>query len=455
MVKKILKRLFQGLLLLLGLVILFIAISIAPVDRTPAAELDSYATTMKTLEELNFAEHVAKPVNGFSVGYSKINLTPHHKTATAGYGNRRGKLFTSVHDSIYVRTIVVDNGVNRAAIVSADLLIIPPRVTERLESKLQTIGFSLNNTFLGATHTHNSIGNWADGATQFLYGDYDDSIVDFIADKIVESIRAASANVLPSKLRARWVGAPEEVSNRLVDGGPEDSLMRSVEFVRNDSSKLVLLSYTAHATCLYSRDMELSRDYPGVLVDALEEKEYAFAMFMAGAVGSQKASAPTMGWDCVTHVGTKLAEKYLSSAEAFTEVKDSTIVMARIPLSLSDPQVKITPDWKVRSWLFRRSFGEFPVYLTGLRVGDVVLLGTPGDFSGELNLRLDSAANKLGLKSFVTSFNGGYMGYVTPAKYYDVKHYETQLMNWYAPGTGEYIEQCLEKLMLELREIKK
>jgi hypothetical protein len=454
MVKKILKRLFQGLLLVLGLVVLFIPVSIAPVDRTPAEELGSYGTTMKTLEELNFAEQVVKPVKGFSVGYSKVNLTPDHKTATAGYGNRRGKLFTSVHDSIYVRTIVIDNGANRAAIVSADLLIIPPRVTEQLESKLQTIGFSLNNTFLGATHTHNSIGNWADGATQFLYGDYDDSIVDFIADKIVESIRAASANLLPSKLRTRWVAAPEEVSNRLIDGGPEDSLMRSVEFVRNDSSKLVLLSYTAHATCLYSRDMELSRDYPGVLVDALEKKEYAFAMFMAGAVGSQKASAPTMGWDCVAHVGSQLAEKYRAAEETLS-VKDSTIAMVRIRLSLSDPQVKVTPDWKVRSWLFRKSFGEFPVYLTGLRVGDVVFLGTPCDFSGELNLRLDSTANKLGLKSFVTSFNGGYMGYVTPAKYYDVKHYETQLMNWYAPGTGEYVEQCLEKLMWELRDIGK
>jgi neutral ceramidase len=439
----------------LGLLILFVAVSIAPVDRTPAAGLDSFGTMMKTLEALNVGEQIPKPVKGFSVGYSKINLTPDHKTATAGYGNRRGKLFTSVHDSIYIRTIVIDNGANRAAIVSADLLIIPPRVTEHLESKLQTVGFSLNNTFLGATHTHNSIGNWADGATQFLYGDYDDSIVDFIADRIVESIRTASANVLPSKLRTRWVAAPEEVSNRLIDGGPEDSLMRSVEFIRNDSSKLLLLSYTAHATCLYSRDMELSRDYPGVLVDALEEKEYAFAMFIAGAVGSQKASAPTMGWDCVEHVGTKLAEKYLSSEETFMEVKDSTIVMARVPLLLSEPQVKVTPHWKVRSWLFRKSFGEFPVYLTGLRVGEVVFLGTPCDFSGELNLRLDSTAYRLGVKSFVTSFNGGYMGYVTPAKYYDVEHYETQLMNWYAPGTGEYIEQCLEKLMLELRNTGK
>jgi hypothetical protein len=117
-------------------------------------------------------------------------------------------------------------------------------------------------------------------------------------------------------------------------------------------------------------------------------------------------------------------------------------------MKLSAPQVKITPDWKVRSWLFRSAFGEYPVYLTALRIGDVVLLGTPCDFSGEFNPLLDSLGSRHGLLPVVTSFNGGYIGYVTPLNRYDEKHYETQLMNWYAPGTGEYIEACLEKLML-------
>jgi hypothetical protein len=47
----------------------------------------------------------------------------------------------------------------------------------------------------------------------------------------------------------------------------------------------------------------------------------------------------------------------------------------------------------------------------------------------------------------VTSFNGGYIGYITPVKYYDVDHYETRTMNWYGPGTGEYIVTCQQKMM--------
>jgi len=47
----------------------------------------------------------------------------------------------------------------------------------------------------------------------------------------------------------------------------------------------------------------------------------------------------------------------------------------------------------------------------------------------------------------VTSFNGGYIGYITPLKYYDVDHYETRLMNWYGPGSGEYMQECLLGLL--------
>jgi neutral ceramidase len=35
-------------------------------------------------------------------------------------------------------------------------------------------------------------------------------------------------------------------------------------------------------------------------------------------------------------------------------------------------------------------------------------------------------------------------------KYEDVNHYETRLMNWYGPGKGEYVEQALEKLIVNV-----
>ncbi|HZB14980.1 MAG TPA: neutral/alkaline non-lysosomal ceramidase N-terminal domain-containing protein [Chryseolinea sp.] len=430
--------------LLLALFTIFVIIAIAPLDKKVGYEplLDTMEARIHDVDK--------KPGPGssrFTVGYSKINLTPSEPVATAGYGKRLGKLYESVHDSIYVRSFVIDNGTQRVAIVSADLLIIPPTVTALLEKELPNVGFTLDNTYLGATHSHNSIGNWAQGATSFLYGTYEDSIVRFIADKIKISIEKATQNMLPATLKVDSIAMSNGVYNRVTDSGPVDPLIRTIEFERNDSSKLLFISYTAHATCLFSKDLFLSGDYPGKLTNSLEASgSYALAMFMAGAVGSHGPAAPEGGLSCVDWMAEAISEKIQMHRKQRT-IKNTTMEMYRVPLALGPVQPKVFHDWRLRPWLFRGAFGEYPTFVSVLRIGDIVLLGTPGDFSGEFNASLDSLASNSNIFPIVTSFNGGYIGYLTPSKYYDVDHYETQLMNWYGPGTGDYVQQVLEKLL--------
>jgi hypothetical protein len=437
---------------IISFLILFIVVSLAPVDRTPVHELQVYQTMLNRLDSLNL--DVPEPRKSFSVGFGKANITPSQPIATAGYGKRKGKPYLLVHDSIYVRAMVVDNGTERVAIVSADLLIIPPTVTEVLGGKLAAIGFSLDNTYLSATHSHNSIGNWGEGATRFIYGSYEESVVQFIADRIVRSIDEATRNLLPSTLKSGAIPVPMAVENRLMDEGSEDPYLRVIEVHRRDSSKLILLTYAAHATCLSQGTLELSRDYPGMLVDQLEAEDYAFAMFMAGGVGSHKGSSPVNNWGCLAWMAETVAFEFMSRRHTLESVEDSSLLMARIPLTLSDPQVKITRDWKLRSWLFHAAIGEHASFVTVLRVGNIVLLGTPCDFSGEFNASIDSLARDHGVRAIVTSFNGGYIGYLTPAKYYDIDHYETRLMNWHAPGTGDFMSQCLKKLIIAVSDTK-
>ena len=245
-----------------------------------------------------------------------------------------------MHDSIYVRTLVIDNGTQRVAIVSADLLIIPPTVTALLEKELPTIDFTLDNTYLGSTHSHNSIGNWAQGVTSLLYGTYEDSIVRFIADKIKVSIEKATENLLPSIIKVDSVAMPEGVYNRVTDSGPVDPLIRTIKIERQDSSKLLFISYTAHATCLFSKDLVLSGDYPGKLTNTLESSGYSLAMFMAGAVGSHGPAAPEGGWSCVDWMAEAIAKKINANEGKRREMKNTTIEMHRVPLEMSEYNLK-------------------------------------------------------------------------------------------------------------------
>lgn len=434
------------LAILIGALLIFVLAIILPVDRTPAKDSPAYSIMMNRLDSLKTIEIPAAKTQ-FRVGFGVANLTPSVPVATAGYGNRRGRNFTAVHDSIYVRTTVIDNGVVKIAMVTADLIIIPPTVTEVLKVELPSIGFTLDNTYLGATHTHNSIGEWGEGLTQLLYGKYSDTLVHFIADKIKQSIVIANSDLKNSILKVGNLPLSAPVRNRLHPrDGAIDSLVRVMEVHRADSSKGILLSYTAHATCLFSRNLELSRDYPGTLVDDLERGGYDFAMFMAGAVGSHGCNPPEFGWKCLNWMSDKIVTKVELGKGTFATIKDTSLFMIRVPLELPEAQVKISKDWRVRPWVFEKGFGAYQPYLTALRVGDLVFLGTPCDFSGELTGRIDEAGRKNQVYPVVTSFNGHYIGYITRDDQYDRNHYETRLMNWYGPGNGEYITECLVRL---------
>lgn len=426
------------------LIVLFILCSIAPINRYNYQEQDFYKTEMRRLDSL---KRLPIPVrdSGFTVGYAAVSITPDHPTDLAGHSNRRGKLFSSVHDSIYVRALVIENGTQRAAIVSADLLIMPPLVTGKLQKGLPS-GFTLENTFLGATHTHNSIGNWTDGAASFLYGSFDESTTTFIAEKIKEAIEKASNNARTATIR--YTQFPfAGLRNRVNPDGGLDSLVHVIEIERSDKKKLVLMSYTAHPTCISRDDMSLSRDYPGMLVDSLEHSGFDFAMFMAGAVGSHAAKAPDTEPSCTEWIPKQIIKRFEHHKPSLIALHDSTLGMYRIPLPLPDPQAKISRDWKLRPWVFRSALGEYPVFVTALRIGNLIMVGTPCDYSGELTPELYKQAAEMNVHVMVTSFNGGYIGYVTPDEYYDVDHYETRLMNWYGPGSGAYVSETVSRLL--------
>lgn len=435
----------------IGVIVFFLLISVVALDRTPYKEKAFYAEMMTRLDSL-LHKPVIHPQATFSIGYAKESITPGQRVATAGYAKRRNKLIEGIHDSIFVRTMVIQTTKSKVAIVSADLLIVPPTVVEVLKKRLPEIGFTLDNTYLGAIHSHNSVGHWAGGAAALLYGEYKDSIVNFIADQIIVSIKRASQNTLPASLKSGKIPIRNVTRNRINDNNPVDSLLRVIEVIRSDSGKLILMSHTAHATCLSSRNILLSRDYPGKLVDTFEQQGYAFAMFMAGAVGSHGCKSPESGVNCIDYMANEMSTQFMAGRNILHTVHDSALVMNRVLLTLPKSQAKISMNWGIRPWLFRSALGEFPVYLNALRVGDVVMLGTPCDFSGEFNSQLDLVAKHHNLQTMVTSFNGGYIGYVTPRQYYDVDFHETRLMNWYGPGTGEYMVECMDKMIVSVSD---
>ncbi|WP_461052625.1 neutral/alkaline non-lysosomal ceramidase N-terminal domain-containing protein [Spirosoma arcticum] len=438
---------------LLGLILfiaLFLSVSLAPVDDTPYRQMPYYKETKQRLAQLP----APAPAKGMiRAGWSKANITPPYTTPTGGYGARRGKHWRIVSDSIFARAIVLDNGGTRVAIVGLDLLITPPTVTEALKKRLPEVGLRWENVYTGAIHSHNSVGGWAPGLVgQLIAGEYDEKIVTRITDGVLTAIRNAQADMAPVQVGYGQTDASDHITNRIARSGPTqplDGQIRLLKLKKNTGESALLCTFAGHAT-LFNGDNGgyLSRDYPGSLVDRLEKKSADFALFMAGAVGSTGPRARgTTDFQEIRNYAGDLALRIERTLPQIQTRPDSALTILTLPLGLREPHPRVIGNWRVRPWLFHAIYGDYPSDLKALRIGKTVLLGTPCDFSGEFMADFLPLAAQIGINLMITSFNGGYIGYVTPDRYYERATYETRDMNWFGPYNGAYFEEMMMGLL--------
>jgi len=121
----------------------------------------------------------------------------------------------------------------------------------------------------------------------------------------------------------------------------------------------------------------------------------------------------------------------------------------KIPIEKTN--LRLNENIKLRNWVFQSLYPESAIYISILKIGNVLWLGMPCDFSGELMPPLAELAEKNHTKLIITSFNGAYMGYVTPDKYYHLQHYETMEMNWLGKK-GSLFSNVLKAVILKTAE---
>jgi neutral ceramidase len=447
---KFLRILGKSLAILLFVVAGLAIATLTTVDESPLRKSGFYKFTRQHLTEL---PPPLPPVRGLRAGWAKQNLTPAYTTPTAGYGVRHGQHWTSVHDSVFVRAIALDNGSTRAALVALDLLITPPTVVDVLKKRLPEVGLRWENVYLGTTHSHNSLGGWAPGLLgQQLSGDYDERVVTHIADTILRAIAAAQRNMAPVQIGYGQADGQSLVYNRLIDNGPIDGTIQLLKLQKQSGESAVLCAFAGHATVIDGEAYQfLSRDYPGALVDNLERETGSFALFMAGAVGSTGPVIEGNDYFLKTRqYADSLTTRILPALKTIALTTDSTLMTQDLPLVMHEPALRISDDWQLRPWLFRSLLGDYPAEIKALRVGQTVFLGTPCDFSGMLLPDLLPTARQKKLNLIVTSFDGGYVGYITPDKYYHLARYETRDMNWFGPNNGSYFVEMMRGMMVNV-----
>jgi neutral ceramidase len=441
------RKFFIFFAFLVILIVIFAFFLVEKIDRTPFQQTEHYEKWQKLAAELRLRESEGQ----FSAGWSKINITPVIPGPLAGYGSRRGKAFESVHDSVFVRVLALKNNQQTLYFLAADLLIIPPNVLEKLKPILANQNLAFSQIHFSATHTHNSLGGWGNSLTGRLFaGFYDPSVELTLAQKMADAIKMATSDMKLCKAFYDESIDNEDIKNRLtISDGQVDNQARALIFERMDGTTAHLLTYSAHATVLNSATFAISRDYPGVLVDTLEQNSSSFGIFMAGAVGSMgPIEKGRNDFDEVNNQAVGVF-RHLDFSDKI-ELK-SSLVSQYVKLPMNHPSARISKNFALRSWAFRYLFGDYPTFIKITKIGNTLILGMPCDFSGELMIELDAYAKARGINLMVTSFNGSYIGYVTHDRLYDRDLYETQTMAWYGYQNGAYFTQIVKDLVDKCR----
>lgn len=438
------KSLKKALKITLGAFLVLVLIGfmvITRVDRSPIESQDFFRETFDRLENTPWQ---GSEGDFWLAGWGKANVTPEKPVDLVGYAPRGPYEF--VQDSSFVKAIMLSNGKTQVAWLNFELLIVHPELAKAVELGVKNAGIAPDQLIFTASHTHSGMGGYMPGPLgEMAFGGFDQTVVDLLVEKSISALQSALSTQDTVSLSFRKVDAGKYVANRFIKDGPFDPFVRQLIFTRKDGKKAVFYTFSAHATCMSSKFMGLSGDYPKYLNQALEAREYDFALFAAGTVGSHRPLSPGNTPEKVQEYSASLDSAIWLRMTQFATLKNPRIAHSRLDISLRDPHLRISDNLRIRPWLFNYLLGETNPHLDITQLGKLLMISSSGELSGVFYKEWDRLAKENNLQLIVTTFNGGYIGYITPDELYDEHFHEVREMNWYGPGNGSYFDQLVRR----------
>jgi len=236
--------------------------------------------------------------NDLRAGAARVEITPRDLT---GLWMVWAQPFEGVHDPIYARAVVVDNGISTAAIVSTDLVEFGD--TTSLRERIQReLSIPADHIIISATHDHNAPrgGPITAGTSSAEGRPYSPpSYVQFVDDSIVEAVKKAKASLQPARVGVGAGRADVNVQRNGYNGkgwggadpdGASDKTVWVVKFESLSGEPIAfLMNYAVHSTVAGSQNTLITGDLAGA-AERFVERHYndkMVALWTMGPAGDQ------------------------------------------------------------------------------------------------------------------------------------------------------------------------
>ena len=212
-------------------------------------------------------------------GVCETNITPPPDGWLGGRGSKRR--CTGVHNDLYARVLVLDNGQERVALIAVDIMAVPEEWTQDVR---QRVADDLH-TQPGAIMLHYAGGRGGPAMPALNEaGEYDHAYMEILKRKIAGAARQAANALLPASLTYGEASAQIGVHQRLITtddkatrlddyGGPVSSLVQTLCVNGADGQTFALLF--AHACAPDTQGDNntcITADWPGAAVAHLRRR---------------------------------------------------------------------------------------------------------------------------------------------------------------------------------------
>ncbi|MBQ5777591.1 MAG: neutral/alkaline non-lysosomal ceramidase N-terminal domain-containing protein, partial [Oscillospiraceae bacterium] len=230
--------------------------------------------------------------SNFFVGVAKEDITPELGCLLYGYPfERRAE---RILDSLMVGVVAIRQGEETLLLISADLCALNvAKCTDMRKEISKATGVKWENILYSTIHTHS-------GPTTRTTAGWGDADLEYINDILVpKSIKAANEALKNLQPAVMGIGTSETmtgINRRQIDengdvilgqnpDGPYDPTMTIISFKTVSGANIgSLIHFAAHPTAA-ARNLSFSRDWPGLMVDKVEELTDAPCVYFNGAEG--------------------------------------------------------------------------------------------------------------------------------------------------------------------------
>lgn len=368
------------------------------------------------------ADKAAAPA--LRAGAASVKITPSLATPVYIAGYAINRVADSVHDDLWARAVVLDDGKTRMAVVVCDLIGLSNYRVRLLRGRVH--GVPPENVLIVSTHVHSgpdSLGLWGKG---FGVSGLDPVYMDRLGDRISAVVDTAVKDLRPVTLSAGSVTVPDGLVYNSREAIQDKTLTALRLSDANGGTVASIINYGGHPEI--NKGKAITSDYVGYVREAAEKRFGGVALFLNGALGGMVTPKVTgHTWEEMERVGTGVGRSAVEALEAAKPLPVSAISLMRrdVTIPLENDKFKLMLGLRVLDAdpAMLRAGAQFATEVWRVDLGPVTWITIPGEILPRPALELK--AKMPGAYPMIVALGNDELGYIL-----EPDDYEKQLYNY-------------------------